>query len=78
MPFVLPDPEGLAPEVYPLAWLLGAPLGLAGAASLLPVIAGNVVGGSVFVALVYWIIYLRAAAGETVDRLGGNRTKLQP
>ena len=23
MPFVLPDPEGLAPEVYPLAWLLG-------------------------------------------------------
>jgi len=23
MPFVLPDPEGLAPEVYPLAWLVG-------------------------------------------------------
>jgi len=23
MPFVLPDPDGLAPEVYPLAWLLG-------------------------------------------------------
>ncbi|WP_028045358.1 FABP family protein [Cellulomonas sp. URHE0023] len=24
MPFVLPDPEGMAPEVYPLAWLVGA------------------------------------------------------
>jgi hypothetical protein len=23
VPFVLPDPEGLAPEVYPLAWLVG-------------------------------------------------------
>jgi len=23
MPFVLPDPEGMAPEVYPLAWLVG-------------------------------------------------------
>lgn len=23
MPFVLPDPDGLAPEVYPLAWLVG-------------------------------------------------------
>jgi formate/nitrite transporter FocA (FNT family) len=24
-----------------------------------PVIAGNIVGGSVLVALVYWVIYLR-------------------
>jgi len=23
MPFVLPDPAGMAPEVYPLAWLVG-------------------------------------------------------
>lgn len=34
--------------------------------NLVPVIAGNIVGGSVLVALVYWVIYLRgkdAAAG---------------
>src|SRR6478735_5797914 len=24
MPFVLPDPDGMAPEMYPLAWLVGA------------------------------------------------------
>lgn len=45
---------------FPLAMLLGAPLT---AADLLrnlgPVIAGNLVGGSVLVALVYWLIYLR-------------------
>ena len=29
------------------------------ARNLLPVIAGNIVGGSVLVALVYWLIYLR-------------------
>jgi formate/nitrite transporter FocA (FNT family) len=28
-------------------------------ASLLPVTAGNIVGGGVLVALVYWLIYLR-------------------
>jgi formate/nitrite transporter FocA (FNT family) len=28
--------------------------------NLLPVIAGNVVGGSVLVALAYWLIYRRA------------------
>jgi formate transporter len=45
---------------FPLAMLLGAPLGaLDMAANLLPVIAGNIVGGSVLVALVYWTIYLR-------------------
>jgi formate transporter len=48
---------------FPLAMLLGAPLGLQDmAANLLPVIAGNIVGGSVLVALVYWVIYLRPVA----------------
>ena len=42
--------------------LLGAPLGAADVlGNLLPVIAGNIVGGSVLVALVYWVIYLRGA-----------------
>lgn len=46
---------------FPLAWLLGAPLtGADMAANLLPVVAGNVVGGSVLVAGVYWVIYLRS------------------
>ncbi len=45
---------------FPLAMLLGAPLSVADMArNLLPVIAGNLVGGSVLVALVYWVIYLR-------------------
>jgi formate transporter len=48
---------------FPLAMLLGAPLSAADMArSLLPVIAGNIVGGSVLVALVYWAIYLRKRA----------------
>jgi formate transporter len=47
---------------FPLAMLLGAPLTAADMAhNLLPVIAGNILGGSVLVALVYWTIYLRAA-----------------
>jgi formate/nitrite transporter FocA (FNT family) len=29
------------------------------AGNLVPVIAGNIVGGSVLVALVYWVTYLR-------------------
>jgi formate/nitrite transporter len=46
----------------PLAMLLGAPLGLADLArNLLPVIAGNLVGGSVGVAAIYWLIYVRPA-----------------
>jgi formate transporter len=53
---------------FPLAALLGAPL-TAGAAfaQLGAVIAGNLVGGSVLVALVYWLIYVRPArrAGST-------------
>ena len=45
---------------FPLAMLLGAPLSAADVVrNLLPVIAGNIVGGSVLVALVYWVIYLR-------------------
>jgi formate transporter len=47
----------------PLAMLLGAPLTAWDvAANLVPVIAGNLVGGSVLVALVYWAIYLRNGA----------------
>lgn len=47
----------------PLAALLGAPIGAAEIArQLLPVIAGNLVGGSVLVALVYWVIYVRPGA----------------
>ena len=49
----------------PLAMLLqtaGGPVGWAELArNLGPVIAGNLVGGSVLVALVYWVIYLRPA-----------------
>jgi formate/nitrite transporter len=44
----------------PLGILLGAPLGAADIArNLVPVIAGNLVGGSVLVALVYYMIYIR-------------------
>jgi formate transporter len=49
---------------FPLALLLGAPLAAADIArNLLAVIAGNIVGGSVLVALVYWAIYLRPQRG---------------
>ncbi len=45
---------------FPWALLLGAPLNaLDMARSLAVVIAGNIVGGSVLVALVYWVVYLR-------------------
>ena len=45
---------------FPLAMRRGAPLTpLDLALNLGPVIAGNLVGGSVRVALVYWVIYLR-------------------
>lgn len=50
---------------FPLALLLGAPLAAGDiAGSLLAVIAGNLVGGSVLVALVYWVIYLRPASRD--------------
>jgi formate transporter len=48
---------------FPLAMLLGAPLTAADMArNLLPVIAGNIVGGRGLVAGVYWTIYLRPRA----------------
>jgi formate transporter len=50
---------------FPLAIALGAPLGAADVArNLVPVVLGNIVGGSVLVALVYWVIYLRVPAAE--------------
>jgi formate/nitrite transporter FocA (FNT family) len=50
---------------FPLAMLLGAPLGWGDfARNLAPVIAGNVVGGSVLVALVYYVIYIRTPRVE--------------
>ncbi|HET9978481.1 MAG TPA: formate/nitrite transporter family protein [Burkholderiaceae bacterium] len=46
---------------FPLAMLLGAPLGVGDMlANLLPVVTGNIVGGSLLVAGVYWAIYLRS------------------
>jgi formate transporter len=48
---------------FALAVLLDAPLGVADILhNLLPVIAGNIVGGSVLVAGVYWTVYLRPQA----------------
>ncbi|MBI5718623.1 MAG: hypothetical protein HZC37_13145 [Burkholderiales bacterium] len=48
---------------FPLAMLLGAPLSAWDmAANLVPVIAGNLVGGSGLVALAYRVIYLRPGA----------------
>ena len=47
---------------FPLAMLLGAPLSWSDfARNLAPVVAGNIVGGSVLVALVYHVIYLPGA-----------------
>ena len=45
----------------PLGWLLGAEAVTFSAvsANLVPVTLGNIVGGSVFVALVYWLVYLQ-------------------
>jgi formate/nitrite transporter len=47
--------------LIPVAWLAGAQsITLAGfVTSLVPVTLGNVVGGGLFVAAVYWVIYLR-------------------
>ena len=48
---------------FPLAALLGAPVGGADvAANLVAVVAGNLVGGSVLVAGVYWVVYVRPAS----------------
>jgi len=47
---------------FPLAMLAGGAVGVGDMlANLAPVIAGNLVGGSVLVALVYWVVYVRAA-----------------
>ncbi len=40
------------------------------AANLLPVTLGNIVGGGVFVALVYWLVYLRAMPIKPDGSLG--------
>jgi formate/nitrite transporter len=46
--------------LMPLAMLLGAPIGVFDVLhNLVPVVAGNLVGGSVLVALVYHVIYVR-------------------
>jgi formate/nitrite transporter len=37
--------------------------------NLLPVTLGNIVGGSLFVAAVYWFVYLRRSAAEPIRRL---------
>jgi formate transporter len=52
---------------FAYAALLGAPLGPMDVLhNLVPVVAGNIVGGSALVALVYWVIYLRTpVTGET-------------
>lgn len=50
----------------PLGWLLDAD-GVTVASflgNLIPVALGNIVGGSVFVALVYWMVYLRRPAND--------------
>ena len=61
----------------PLAMLLGAPIDASAAiVSQLPVIAGNLVGGSVLVALVYWTIYLRPRGqGAHPDRVREDQTR---
>jgi formate/nitrite transporter FocA (FNT family) len=45
-----------------MGMLAGGSFDLAGLfGNLLPVTLGNIVGGSLFVALVYWLCYLRPA-----------------
>jgi formate transporter len=52
----------------PLAMLLGAPIGPADMVrNLVPVIAGNLVGGSVLVAGVYYMIYVRGQRAAEPD-----------
>ena len=53
--------------LIPVGWLAGAtavtPGGLL--ANLIPVTLGNVIGGGLFVAAVYWVIYLRPSGRPT-------------
>ena len=53
--------------LIPIAWLAGAEAVTIGnfLANLVPVTLGNIVGGGLFVALVYWLIYLHPAAQRT-------------
>jgi formate/nitrite transporter len=65
---------------FALAILAGAPLGLADVMhNLLPVLAGNLVGGSVFVGGVYFIVYARAARrGSTFASTPGPKIRSIP
>ena len=55
--------------LIPLAMLLGAPLTVLDLMhNLVPVLAGNIVGGSVFVALVYFVAYGRAPGRDDSRR----------
>ena len=59
---------------FPLAMLLEAPLGAGDMlANLVPVIAGNLFGGSVLVALVYYVIYVRPARDDRRDALAARQ-----
>jgi formate transporter len=53
--------------LIPIGWLAGSTtVTLAGfVANLVPVTLGNVVGGGVFVAAVYWLVYLRHEDGAS-------------
>jgi len=53
--------------LIPIGALSGAQVTLAGfVANLVPVTLGNIVGGGVFVAGVYWLVYLRGSGPGTV------------
>lgn len=57
--------------LIPVGWLAGAPVTIGGFLhNLVPVTLGNIVGGGVLVALVYWLIYLNHGFLLT---LGGRR-----
>lgn len=56
---------------YPLAWLYGADVSVAQMlGNLAVVIAGNLLGGSVLVALVYYVIYVRSAKPTEKNKQG--------
>lgn len=51
--------------LIPIGQLAGTGLDLAGfLGNLVPVTLGNIVGGGVFVALVYWVCYLQGRSGD--------------
>ena len=63
---------------FPLAMLLGAPLGWTDfARNIVPVIAGNIVGGSVLVALVYYAIYMWPARPKSFPAPGDRAAESQ-